>query len=251
MRDPHVQHEAPAFTHLLASNPIPQTRVSTAATVSSLLFHGVLVGGLVWATSAMGNDAVDDAEDVYVVALSDDADAAALPSAASLPKPQTLTPALTTDVGPSIPNIDVIVPDIPAPGSGPDISEPDYAGGVERPGEGGEGQPVTPEDIELAPKFVPRTIHPELLNRLDAVRSMERRYPPLLRDAGVGGRVIVWVLIDENGVPIKSQVQQSSGQPALDAAAMEVTQTMRFRPAQNRDKRVKVWVQIPVDFSTR
>ena len=36
-------------------------------------------------------------------------------------------------------------------------------------------------------------------NRADVVRAMEREYPPLLRDAGIGGTVRVYFFIDENG----------------------------------------------------
>jgi TonB family protein len=57
------------------------------------------------------------------------------------------------------------------------------------------------------------------------------------------------VFVDENGNPLKSQVQTSSGYPALDQAAAQVVQQMQFSPAMNRDKPVGVWVAQAVDFS--
>jgi outer membrane biosynthesis protein TonB len=34
-------------------------------------------------------------------------------------------------------------------------------------------------------------------------RALERNYPPLLRDAGIGGTPVVWFFIDENGRVLK------------------------------------------------
>jgi TonB family protein len=47
------------------------------------------------------------------------------------------------------------------------------------------------------------------------------------------------------------QINQSSGQPSLDEAALKVGQIMKFSPAMNRDKVVPVWVSIPVSFQVR
>ena len=73
----------------------------------------------------------------------------------------------------------------------------------------------------------------------------------MLREAGIGGTVVLYVFVDENGLPANTQVQQSSGYPQLDAAAADVVDRMKFSPAQNRDRPVGVWVLQRVDFSTR
>jgi protein TonB len=82
-------------------------------------------------------------------------------------------------------------------------------------------------------------------------RLLERAYPPLLRDAGIGGEVNVWFLIDEGGAVQKTLVNESSGYPALDEAALGVGRSMEFTPARNRDKAVPVWVSIPIKFGTK
>lgn len=107
------------------------------------------------------------------------------------------------------------------------------------------------DDLAAAPRFTPFTVRPEILNRDEVQRVLEREYPPLLRDAGIGGQVVVWFFIDEEGRVIKYQVAQSSGHKALDEAAIRVAPVYRFSPALNRDKKVKVWVQIPITFRTR
>jgi len=107
------------------------------------------------------------------------------------------------------------------------------------------------EDISKAPTFTPFTVPPRLQNASEVQRALERAYPPLLRDAGIGGKVNVWFFIDEDGKVLKNQVAEKSGYPALDEAALAVASIMRFTPAQNRDKKVQVWVSLPITFSTR
>jgi protein TonB len=107
------------------------------------------------------------------------------------------------------------------------------------------------EDISKAPTFTPFTVPPRLQNQSEVQRALERNYPPLLRDAGIGGKVNVWFFIDTDGTVLKTTLAEQSGYPALDEAAVAVANIMRFSPAQNRDKAVQVWVSLPITFSTR
>jgi periplasmic protein TonB len=107
------------------------------------------------------------------------------------------------------------------------------------------------QDISRAPTFTPMTVAPELQNRREVQQALERNYPPMLRDAGIGGRPTVWFFIDENGRVINTQLEKTSGYPAMDEAAMAVAQIMRFSPALNRDKKVQVWVELPIIFTAR
>lgn len=118
-----------------------------------------------------------------------------------------------------------------------------------------EELPPPPEevgtDISAAPTFTPFTVAPAILNRDEVVRAMEREYPPLLRDAGIGGTVRVYFFIDENGTVKDYRIDQSSGHQALDDAALAVAGVYRFSPALNRDKKVPVWVSFPITFQVR
>jgi periplasmic protein TonB len=107
------------------------------------------------------------------------------------------------------------------------------------------------QDISRAPTFTPMTVRPELRNQAEVQRALVRNYPPLLRDAGIGGTPVVWFFIDENGRVLRTQLSKPSGYPALDEAAINVAQVMQFSPALNRDRRVQVWVEIPIVFTAR
>ena len=103
-------------------------------------------------------------------------------------------------------------------------------------------------DISAAPTFTPMTVRPEILNTDEIVRELIRQYPPILRDAGIGGTVVVNFFIDTNGRVGNKVIDKSSGHAQLDDAALKVAETYRFRPAQNRDQVVPVWVTFPITF---
>lgn len=105
-----------------------------------------------------------------------------------------------------------------------------------------------PSDV---PSYIPRDVEPRLTNGREIERVLQQRYPSMLREAGIGGTVVLYVFVDENGLPTNTQVQESSGYPQLDAAAAQVVEQMEFSPAQNRDRPVGVWVLQSVQFSTR
>ena len=55
-------------------------------------------------------------------------------------------------------------------------------------------------DISAAPVFTPMTVRPEIRNRPEVQAALMREYPAILRDAGIGGTVVVWFFITEDGV---------------------------------------------------
>jgi TonB family protein len=118
-----------------------------------------------------------------------------------------------------------------------------------------ENLPPPPDDVDTdisdAPVWTVRDVEPYYKNKDQMQRALVREYPPLLRDAGIGGTVIVWFLVDERGKVVKTQVKTSSDHKALDDAAIQVADVAVFAPALHRDKPVPVWVALPITFTTR
>lgn len=106
-------------------------------------------------------------------------------------------------------------------------------------------------ELEAAPTFTPFTVAPEILNRAQLQLAMANAYPPLLKEARIGGTVSVFFFIDAEGVVKQTRIDRSSGHHALDDAALAVADTYRFSPALNRDQRVPVWVSFPITFQVR
>jgi TonB family protein len=115
----------------------------------------------------------------------------------------------------------------------------------------GQGFMITAEDAGAASRRSPARPAdqpPELLNAGEVLRALLDGYPPMLRDAGVGGVAVVWFFVGTDGRALRTQIATSSGQKALDETALSVASIMRFRP-HVRDGQVKqVWVEIPFVF---
>lgn len=103
-------------------------------------------------------------------------------------------------------------------------------------------------DLAAAPTFTPMTVRPRLLNAGELARLLVELYPRMLREAGIGGTVLVWFYIDERGRVVRTLIHESSGWDELDMAALKVADRMEFSPAYNRDEPVPVWVSVPVTF---
>jgi periplasmic protein TonB len=104
------------------------------------------------------------------------------------------------------------------------------------------------DDLARGPVFTPFTQAPELMNRSEVRAFLQTRYPPALSARGLGGRAVLWLLIDPAGGIRKGILFRSSGNSRLDDAALEAIDRMEFRPAVNQGKRVPVWVQLPISF---
>jgi protein TonB len=113
--------------------------------------------------------------------------------------------------------------------------------------------PPAPEKRELQkePTFTPFTVAPAITNREEVVEAMQEAYPPLLREAGIGGTIFIYFFIGADGEVEDVRINQSSGHDALDDAALRVADVYRFTPALNRDERVPVWVSFPITFQVR
>ncbi|TFH66611.1 MAG: hypothetical protein E4G90_02645 [Gemmatimonadales bacterium] len=68
------------------------------------------------------------------------------------------------------------------------------------------------------PTFTPFPVKPGIRNREEVRQVLIREYPPLLRDAGIGGTVEVWFQIDEGGGVQQTLVKAGSGHAARGPA---------------------------------
>ncbi|TMA97559.1 MAG: energy transducer TonB [Deltaproteobacteria bacterium] len=73
-------------------------------------------------------------------------------------------------------------------------------------------------------------------------------YPESARRDGREGRVLLRVLVDDQGRSKQVEINNSSGSDALDRAAAEAIKRWRFHPARHGDKPVESWLRIPIEF---
>ncbi|MEZ4413218.1 MAG: energy transducer TonB [Gemmatimonadales bacterium] len=75
-------------------------------------------------------------------------------------------------------------------------------------------------------------------------------YPPALFDQGIEGTVILRLYADTAGVLVNdsTRVQESSGFPALDSAAVAAAPNLRFAPARHDGRAVAASFLQPIYF---
>lgn len=126
-------------------------------------------------------------------------------------------------------------------------SEPVRRGGVAPLPEPARVTTTSPEE---RPALAPPEIAPSLEAPEHFRRRLERSYPRLLRDRGVGGVVRLQFFVDPRGDVSRVQVAESSGHATLDRVASRMAGEMQFLPALNRDRAVGVWVSQKICFVT-
>ena len=244
----------PLFTNLIASRP-KTDKGGPMAVFTSTILHLGLIALAIYMTGKV-KEAVAEQDTLSALVMPEEVEPP--PPPPPPPPPENEPPPVATEVV-DVPKgfqtlapPTVVPPDIPPPSTGPVISERDFSGeGVVGGKATGKVTTVTAENIEAAPVFTPFTVPPTLKNTDAVSRALQRYYPPLLRDAGIGGTVKIWFLIDESGRVVKTQLKTGSGHAALDDAANKVADVMEFTPALNRDQKVKVWVDMPIVFRSQ
>ncbi|HZI66058.1 MAG TPA: TonB family protein [Thermoanaerobaculia bacterium] len=74
------------------------------------------------------------------------------------------------------------------------------------------------------------------------------RYPPMARQQKVAGRVVVLVLVNENGTVSDARVQKGlGGRSGIDSIVLEAVRGSRFRPATKNGVPVRMWRTVVVD----
>lgn len=126
------------------------------------------------------------------------------------------------------------------PNAIPEISEGD-----------GKGQPAEVVEKEEEPDpnaFVAVEKEPQPVN-IDEIKK-RIGYPPLAKEAGIQGKVIVRVLVGKNGKYEKHIVLRSPHKLLTEAVEKELP-NLEFTPGIQAGKPIKVWVTIPFDFQLR
>lgn len=112
-----------------------------------------------------------------------------------------------------------------------------------------EVPPVPPDaSIMKTPQYVHHTTRPELANRWQVKKTLERYYPPFLRDDRIGGTAVVYLFVNTDGSVAETALKTSAGHPSLDWAAVRAAKLARFLPASNEGIPVGIWIEMEMPF---
>jgi periplasmic protein TonB len=214
---------------------------STTQFVTSVVLHGVLIFVAVQATKGAAEQMTKIFEDTTLVFLEP-------PKAA--PEPEKPPPDVVLSANPPPQGFQTVVAvqDIPTEIPPVNLNErfnpSDFTGkGVEggiAAGVAGGTGPITGETYLEAQVDDP----PQLIS------SGPQRYPPVLRSAGVTGRVMAQFIVDTTGHAESSSFRViSSTNKAFEESARETILKSVFRPGRVRGQAVRVIVQQAVAFN--
>jgi len=74
------------------------------------------------------------------------------------------------------------------------------------------------------------------------------KYPRLARRRGCQGTVVLSVFVNENGYVTNLWMFTSSGYRLLDNAAVKAVRNWAFEPGKKGNKKVAMWVKVPIRF---
>jgi len=75
------------------------------------------------------------------------------------------------------------------------------------------------------------------------------QYPDIAQEAGIEGTVTIMGWVDIKGNVTEAYVLKGIPNTGLDEAALSAVKRSKWYPAQQRDKKVAVWLSIPVRFT--
>lgn len=234
------------FDKLVESNPKNRKIGGTgSSSLTSLVVHGLLIWGAVWATMKTQQVVQQTVADTTLVFLTEEEEPEEEkpeePQLASLtPPPQGFqTVVIVTEIPTEIPPVNLNERFDPRDYSGTGVE-----GGIATGIAGGTG----PVPTDLQQVFVEAVVDEPPI-RLSGPLPV---YPPLLKDAGIEGNVIIEVIIGVDGHPEPESFRViESTNKQFERAARDAVLATLYRPGRMRGQAVRVLVRQPVGFALR
>jgi len=133
-------------------------------------------------------------------------------------------------------DVPVIDPSAPA---GPIVDDGSKSNGIVHLGPGAGGVEVAPDPGPYDPSFA--EVFPEAVTRVTPI------YPPIAKDAGMEGDVLVRMLVGIDGRVKRAEIEGKSA-PMFDEYALAAARQWIFTPATSNGNPVPVWVRVPMKF---
>jgi periplasmic protein TonB len=164
------------------------------------------------------------------------------PAPTVAPKPLPVLPVRqqSLQAAPAAPQLQAVADPEPAPQAPVGVAAPQPPPPV-------LATPVVAVPAAAAPVPVqPRLVLPS--TDADYLQNPEPVYPPMSKRLNEQGKVLVRVLIGEDGKPQKAELRQSSGYDRLDNAAMNTVMQWRYVPGKRAGLPEAMWFVVPINF---
>ncbi len=129
-----------------------------------------------------------------------------------------------------------------------DETLPDYGAPPPEPAEEPVQVAALPSDADVTPEPSPSGMREAIPLYRD---NPPPRYPRIARRRGYEGTVVLEVLVNTEGKVADYRIIQSCGHSVLDRAAMNSIRNWLFEPGMRGDKKVEMWVKVPIRFELK
>ena len=226
------------FDNLIESQPHKGQAGGWKTTFLSVFLHAVLISAAVYATLQAG-ESVEEVRQVDVTLQVQQQKKQEQQKEEAAPPPPQVKGFQTLAIPTNIP---VNIPPPSTQAFNPaDFSGVGVEGGIAR-GQTEERQTVIRQDQPYLEAVVEE--------RPERISSPPVRYPDILRQAGIEGRVLLELVIDTTGHAERGSIRVlSSTHQLFEGPAREVAQASLFSPGRIQGRAVRVRVQLPINFS--
>jgi TonB family protein len=232
------------FNNLVESNPKNRKIGGVfSSSAMSMVVHGALIYGAVVATTKVREAVQELAAETTLVFINQQE---------NKPEPEPEQPQLASLTPPpkgfqTVVAITEIPTEIPPVNLNERFDPRDYSGvgqegGIAQGIEGGTGD--VPTDLQAV--FVEALVDEPPIR----LSSPPLNYPPLLRDAGIEGKVVLEVVVGTDGHPEPETLRiVESTNKAFERPARDVLLGTVFRPGRMRGQAVRVLIRQPIVFA--
>lgn len=231
------------FENLIESNRKTDVKSALRNSTVSIIFHALAISGAVYATLHAGEASQERVRQVDLTVQTQKQEE----KKEEPPPPERVATVEPPPKGFQTLSIPTNIPvDIPPPQTNQHFDAADFSGvgvegGVARGVEGGTGPVVSDQPYMEA-------VVEERPERIDGTCS-QLRYPAILQQASMQGRVMIEFIIDTLGRAERGSLRVvSSFHPLAETPAKETVQSCRYRPGRIQGRAVRVRVQIPINF---
>jgi len=115
-----------------------------------------------------------------------------------------------------------------------------------------EEEAVAQEVVQQAAPVAPAVVEEKIEQPKFGVAYLNNpapTYPRVSRMAGQEGRVLLKVLVSEEGLANTVNIEKSSGSSLLDQSALDAVKRWRFIPARKGNLALSAFVFVPINFS--
>jgi protein TonB len=229
------------FEHLIESKK--KRFQSLQQSIVSAVFHVVLIFAAVKATTGAAETLREILQDTTAIFLRP-------PEPPPPPPPETPPPDAIVTANPPPMGFQTVVPPTDIPKEIPPINLNEKFNAADFSGKGVEGGIATGVVGGTGPVLAETFLDAEVDERVQQISIPTPRYPPVMQQAGIQGRVELQYVVDTTGhaEPGSVKVLRSSNK-AFEEPAREAILKGVFKPGRVRGKAVRVLVQQAIAFN--